>query len=101
MNTPRLTNGKSKKPIFPPSARTWILTIAGGSVIAFLILPLAINHFTGANAVAQEAERVVQEVTPTPIPFSAEALTQTACALETPNPSPDTTEGVQVSQFTL
>lgn len=101
MNTPRLTSGKSKKPIFPPSARTWILTIAGGCVIAFLVLPLAINHFTGANAVAQEAERVVQEVTPTPIPFNAEALTQTACALETPNPSPETTEGVQVSQFTL
>ena len=101
MNTPRLTSGKPQKHIFPRSARTWILTIAGGCIIAFLILPLAVDHFSGANAVAMEAERVVREATPSPIPFSAEALAPTSCALETPNPSPEATEGVQVSQFTL
>ena len=70
-------------------------------MIAFLILPLAINHFSGANSVALEAERVVLEATPTPIPFSAEALAPTSCALDTPNPSMNATPGVQVSQFTL
>ena len=101
MNTPRLSSGKSQKYIFPRAARTWILTIAGGCVIAFLILPLAIDRFSGANAVALEAERTVRQATPSPIPFSAEALAPTSCALETPNPSPESTEGVQVSQFTL
>ena len=101
MNTPRLPSGKPQKHIFPRAARTWILTIAGGCVIAFLILPLAIDRFSGANAVALEAERTVRQATPSPIPFNAEALAPTSCALETPNPSPESTTGVQVSQFTL
>ena len=101
MNTPRLTSGKQKKPIFPPSARTWILSIAGGCVIAFLILPLAINYFSGANAVTLEADRVIREATPTPIPFNAEVLAPDSCALDTPAPAPEATAGVLVSQFTL
>ena len=101
MNTPRLTSGKQKKPIFPPSARTWILSIAGGCVIAFLVLPLAINYFSGANAVALEAERVIREATPSPIPFNAEVLAPDSCALDTPAPAPEATAGVLVSQFTL
>lgn len=101
MNTPRLTSGKQKKPIFPPSARTWILSIAGGCVIAFLILPLAINYFSGANVVALEADRVIREATPTPIPFNAEVLAPDSCALDTPAPAPEATAGVLVSQFTL
>ena len=70
-------------------------------MIAFLILPLAIDRFSGANPVALEAERAVFEATPSPIPFNAEALAPTSCALDTPNPSPEATPGVQVSQFTL
>ncbi len=101
MNTPRLPSGKLKKAIFPPAARTWILSIAGGCVIAFLVLPLAIRHFSGANTVAQVADRAIIEVTPTPIPFSAEALAPTSCALDTPSPAPLATAGVMVSQFTL
>ncbi len=101
MNTPRLPSGKPQKHIFPPSARTWILTIAGGCLIAFVVLPLAINYFSGANAVALEADRVVFVATPTPIPFSAEALAPTSCALDTPGIEPAATEGVLVSQFTL
>lgn len=101
MNTPRLPSGKPNKHIFPSSARTWILTIAGGCVIAFLVLPLAINYFSGANAVALTAERIVREATPTPIPFSADVLAPTSCALDTPNPQPEETPGVMVSQFTL
>ena len=101
MNTPRLSSGKTQKHIFPPAARTWVLTIAGGCVIAFLVLPLAIQHFSGANAVAQVADRVVIEATPTPIPFSAEVLAPTSCALDTPSPAPEATAGVMVSQFTL
>lgn len=101
MNTPRLPSGKPNKHIFPSSARTWILTIAGGCVIAFLVLPLAINYFSGANAVALTAERIVREATPTPIPFSADVLAPTSCALDTPNPLPEETPGVMVSQFTL
>lgn len=100
LNTPRLPSGKPQKHIFPPAARTWILTIAGGCIIAFLVLPLAINYFSGANAVAQEADRVVVEATPTPIPFSAEALAPTSCALDTPQPA-EATAGVIMSQFTL
>jgi cell wall-associated NlpC family hydrolase len=101
LNTPRLPSGKPNKHIFPSSARTWILTIAGGCVIAFLVLPLAINYFSGANAVALTAERIVREATPTPIPFSADVLAPTSCALDTPNPQPEETPGVMVSQFTL
>ena len=101
MTTPRLPSGKPNKHIFPSSARTWILTIAGGCVIAFLVLPLAINYFSGANAVALTAERIVREATPTPIPFSADVLAPTSCALDTPNPQPEETPGVMVSQFTL
>ena len=101
MNTPRLPSGKPQKHIFPPAARTWILTIAGGCIVAFLILPLAINYFSGANAVALEADRVIIEATPTPIPFSAEALAPTSCALTTPEPAPEATAGVIMSQFTL
>jgi len=101
LNTPRLPSGKPQKHIFPPSARTWILTIAGGCLIAFVVLPLAINYFSGANAVALEADRVVFVATPTPIPFSAEALAPTSCALDTPGIEPAATEGVLVSQFTL
>jgi cell wall-associated NlpC family hydrolase len=101
LNTPRLPSGKPNKHIFPSSARTWILTIAGGCVIAFLVLPLAINYFSGANAVALTAERIVREATPTPIPFSADVLAPTSCALDTPNPLPEETPGVMVSQFTL
>ncbi len=101
MNTPRLPSGKPQKHIFPPAARTWILTIAGGCIVAFLILPLAINYFSGANAVALEADRVIIEATPTPIPFSAEALAPTSCALKTPEPAPEATAGVIMSQFTL
>lgn len=101
MNTPRLPSGKPNKHIFPSSARTWILTIAGGCVIAFLVLPLAINYFSGANAVALTAERIVREATPTPIPFSADVLAPTSCGLDTPNPQPEETPGVMVSQFTL
>ena len=101
MNTPRLPSGKPQKHIFPPAARTWILTIAGGCIVAFLILPLAINYFSGANAVALEADRVIIEATPTPIPFSAEALAPTSCALTTPEPQPEATAGVIMSQFTL
>lgn len=101
MNTPRLPSGKPQKHIFPPAARTWILTIAGGCIVAFLILPLAINYFSGANAVAIEADRVIIEATPTPIPFSAEALAPTSCALTTPEPEPEATAGVIMSQFTL
>ena len=101
MNTPRLSSGKPQKHIFPPAARTWVLTIAGGCVIAFLVLPLAIQHFSGANAVAQVADRVIIEATPTPIPFSAEVLAPTSCALDTPAPAPEPTAGIMVSQFTL
>lgn len=101
MNTPRLPSGKPKKHIFPPAARTWILTIAGGCIIAFLVLPLAINYFSGANAVAMEAERVIIAATPTPIPFSAEALAPSSCALDTPQPEPATTAGVIMSDYTL
>ena len=101
MNTPRLPSGKPQKHIFPPSARTWILTIAGGCVIAFLVLPLAIRHFSGANAVALAADRAIIEATPTPIPFNAEVLAPTSCALDTPSPAPEATSGVMVSQFTL
>jgi len=101
LTTPRLPSGKPNKHIFPSSARTWILTIAGGCVIAFLVLPLAINYFSGANAVALTAERIVREATPTPIPFSADVLAPTSCALDTPNPQPEETPGVMVSQFTL
>lgn len=101
MNTPRLPSGKPNKHIFPSSARTWILTIAGGCLIAFLVLPLAINYFSGANAVALTAERIVREATPTPIPFSADVLAPTSCALDTPNPQPEETPGVMVSQFAL
>ena len=101
MNTPRLPSGKPQKHIFPPAARTWILTIAGGCIVAFLILPLAINYFSSANAVALEADRVIIEATPTPIPFSAEALAPTSCALTTPEPAPEATAGVIMSQFTL
>ncbi|MEZ4628470.1 MAG: hypothetical protein R2912_10460 [Eubacteriales bacterium] len=70
-------------------------------MIAFLILPLAINYFSGANAVALTAERIVREATPTPIPFSADVLAPTSCALDTPNLQPEETPGVMVSQFTL
>lgn len=101
MNTPRLTSGKPQKQIFPSAARTWILTIAGGCVIAFLVIPLAIQYFSGANAVALEADRVVIEATPTPIPFRADVLAPTACALDTPSPAPEATAGAMVSQFTL
>ncbi|MEN6635193.1 MAG: peptidoglycan-binding domain-containing protein, partial [Clostridiaceae bacterium] len=101
MITPRLTSGKPQKHIFPPAARTWILTIAGGCIIAFLVLPLAINYFSGANAVAMEAARVIIEATPTPIPFSAEALAPSSCALDTPQPEPAATAGVIISQYTL
>ena len=101
MNTPRLTSGKPQKHIFPSAARTWILTIAGGCVIAFLVIPLAIQYFSGANAVALEADRVVIEATPTPIPFRADVLAPTACALDTPSPAPEATAGAMVSQFTL
>ncbi len=70
-------------------------------MIAFLVLPLAINYFSGANAVALTAERIVREATPTPIPFSADVLAPTSCGLDTPNPQPEETPGVMVSQFTL
>ncbi len=101
LHTPRLPSGKQQKHVFPRSARTWILTIAGGCVIAFLVLPLAIDYFSGANAVAIVADRAVLEATPTPIPFSADVLAPTSCAVSTPEPAEQTSAGAMVSQYTL
>jgi cell wall-associated NlpC family hydrolase len=101
LNTPRLPSGKQHKHLFPSSARTWIVTIAGGCVIAFLVLPLAINRFSGANAVALEAHLAIREATPTPIPFSAEALLPASRDSAAAHAEPEATAGVLVSQFTL
>ncbi len=70
-------------------------------MIAFIILPLAVNRFSGANAVALEADYAVYDITPTPIPFSAEALAPAYCVEGAPDPSPEATAGVLVSQFNL
>ncbi|NLI54018.1 MAG: hypothetical protein GX417_06765 [Clostridiales bacterium] len=101
MNTPRLPSGKKQKRLFPASARTWILTIAGGCVIAFVVIPLVINGNSGANAVSLEAERAVYEATPTPIPFSAEVLAPESCETRAPEASPEQTPCVLVSQYTI
>jgi cell wall-associated NlpC family hydrolase len=70
-------------------------------VIAFLVLPLAINRFSGANAVALEAHLAIREATPTPIPFSAEALLPASRDSAAAHAEPEATAGVLVSQFTL
>lgn len=101
MNTPRLPSGKKRKSLFPASARTWILSIAGAGLVAFFVIPLVANQFTGANAVALEAERIVREATPTPIPFSAEALAPDSCINSAPEPSAEPAGGVFVSQFSI
>ena len=101
MSVPRLPAGKKQKRLFPSSARTWILTIAGGCVIAFILIPLAVNHYSGANAVALVAQQDVREITPSPIPFSAEVLAPESCVSSTPEPTAEQTESVQVSQFNI
>lgn len=70
-------------------------------MIAFLVLPLAINRFSGANAVALEAHLAIREATPTPIPFSAEALLPASRDSAAAHAEPEATAGVLVSQFTL
>ena len=101
MSVPRLPAGKKQKRLFPSSARTWILTIAGGCVIAFILIPLAVNHYSGANAVALVAQQEVREITPSPIPFSADVLAPESCVSCTPEPTAEQTDNVQVSQFNI
>jgi cell wall-associated NlpC family hydrolase len=101
LNVPRLPAGKKQKKLFPSSARIWILTIAGGCVIAFFAIPLLSNRFSGANAVAMEAERIVRAITPTPIPFSADVLAPAVSTDYPPEPTQQTNAGVLVSQFTI
>lgn len=100
LNDLRLPSGKKQKRLFPAAARTWILTIAGGCVIAFVAIPLALNG-SGANAVSMEAERAVYEITPTPIPFSADVLAPQACDIVQPDITPEQSTGVLVSQYTI
>ena len=101
MSIPRLPSGKKQKRVFPSSARTWILTIAGGCIIAFVLIPLAVNRYSGANAVALVAQQEVREITPSPIPFNAEVLAPESCASNTPEPQPESTDGIQVSQYNI
>ena len=101
MSVPRLPSGKKQKRLFPSSARTWILTIAGGCIIAFVLIPLAVDRFSGANAVALVAQQEVREITPSPIPFNAEVLAPESCASCTPEPTPEPTGGIQVSQYNI
>ncbi|MEA4870513.1 hypothetical protein SDC9_82373 [bioreactor metagenome] len=101
MSVPRLPSGKKQKRLFPSSARTWILTIAGGCIIAFVFIPLAVDRFSGANAVAMEAEHEVREITPSPIPFNAEVLAPESCVSATPEPQPKPTDGILVSQYNI
>jgi len=101
LSIPQLPSGKKKKRTVHSSLRTWILTIVGGGIIAFFIIPFAVDRFSGANSVAQEADRVIREVTPTPIPFNAEALAPESCVDCTPASSPEQTAGVLVSEYTI
>ena len=100
MSVPRLPKGKTKKQLFSTVARTWILFVAGGCIVAFGLIPLAIQHFSGANAYYVAAERTVAAVTPTPIPFEASVF-ETSCAVDTPVPSAiPLEEAALVSQYT-
>lgn len=104
MNQPRLTSGKNgadgKVRLFSPAARTWILTIVCGCAVAFVVMPLAVKRFSGANSVYVAAAGAALVVTPTPIPFEADVLAP-ACSDCTPEPSSEPTPGMQVSQYTL
>ncbi|MPM70136.1 hypothetical protein SDC9_117089 [bioreactor metagenome] len=100
MSVPRLPKGKKKKQLFSTAARTWILFVAGGCIVAFGLIPLAIRQFSGANAYYVAAERTVAVVTPTPIPFDASVF-ETSCAVDTPFPSATPMENAAlVSQYT-
>ena len=99
MSVPRLPKGTSNKTLFPSAARTWILVLAGGILVAFVILPLAVQRFSGANAVYVAAEQTVLVATPTPIPFEASILAPT-CAVDSPVPVESPAGGALVSQFT-
>ena len=100
MSVPRLPKGKTKKQLFSTAARTWILFVAGGCIVAFGLIPLAIRQFSGANAYYVAAERTVAVVTPTPIPFDASVF-ETSCAVDTPLPSTTPMENAAlVSQYT-
>ena len=99
MSVPRLPKGKTKKRLFSPSARIWILSIAGGCIVAFVLIPFAARRYSGANAYYVEAKRDVAVVTPTPIPFEASVFS-TSCAVDTPVPSATPAEEALVSQYT-
>jgi cell wall-associated NlpC family hydrolase len=87
--------------LFPAAARTWILTILSAAAVGFVLIPRAINHFSGANAVyVAVAQPDSSLITPTPIPFSAEVLAP-VCANEAPSPTAEPTAGVLVSQYTV
>ncbi len=102
MNQPRLNPGKKRAGrLFTPAARTWVLTILSAAVVGFVLIPLAVNHFSGANAVyVAVAQRGELAATPTPIPFEAAALAP-VCADVSPEPSAEPTAGALVSQYTV
>ncbi len=102
----RLTEGRDharrfSKRVFPQSARTWILSIIGACLVAFVIIPVGVSRLSGANAVAVSANALTEdEPSATPIPFDSSvfsAMTEPA----TPQPSAEPTPGVHVSQYTL
>jgi cell wall-associated NlpC family hydrolase len=102
LERPRLTPGKKggKNRLFPPAARTWIITIVCGCAVAFVIIPLAVSRFSGANSVYVAAVADAFESTPTPIPFEANVLAP-VCSDCTPEPSAEPTHGMQLSQYTV
>jgi len=99
LSVPRLPKGKAKKRLFSSAARVWILSIAGGCIVAFVLIPFAVRGYSGANAYYVAAERVVAVVTPTPIPFEA-SIFATSCVVDTPAPDATPSEEALVSQYT-
>ena len=105
LDSPRLPAGRKRagnrnRGLSSPAARTWVFLIIGSCLAAFVVIPLVVSRVTGANAVYVEAVRAANEITPTPIPFSASVLAP-ACAEAAPETTAEPTPGMQVSQYAV
>ncbi len=100
MNQKRLPPAKRSESLFTKRARTMILCVVSVALVAFVLLPIAFDRLSGANAAFVSAE-VAQEqlVPPTPAPIDLESRAL-ATESEEPIQSAEPTQGVQVSQYT-
>ncbi len=88
---------KKDHPLFSTRARTWVITCVAVAVFAFILVPLALARFSGANAVYIMTRQYVPSTpSPTPVPYQPSAAVDEAEAISA---TPQPTEKLHVSAY--